>query len=309
MAFFIPEEKILEIKNSVDIVDFISDAVLLKKMGRNYLGLCPFHSEKTPSFTVSPEKQIFYCFGCGTGGNIFSFLMKREGLSFPEAAKMLAKRYGIDIPIKAMSPAQKKQFSEKELLISVNQDAMNFFRNCLHDSIIGKKAMAYLGNRGITKEVVNKFDLGYAPPGWDNLIKYFSNQRLSIDLLANAGLIVPRKNNGGFYDRFRERIIFPIFDINAQVIGFGGRVMDASLPKYINSPETPVYNKSQSLYGLHFAKGESRKNNSVYIVEGYFDLLSLNQHGIHNVVAILGTALSPEHVRILKGFINNKEKE
>ncbi len=303
MTIYIPEDKVSEIKNTADIVAVVSEVVVLKKTGKNYVGLCPFHSEKTPSFTVSPEKQIFYCFGCAAGGNVFSFLMKHDGMSFPDAAKILAGRYGIDIPTTTMSPEQKRRMSQRESLFAANRQAMEFFRKLLLDDISGRRAMGYLKKRGINKEIFDNFYLGYAPKGWDNLLRFFTEKNISLDLVEKAGLIVSRKEKSGFYDRFRDRLIFPIFDLNMQVIGFGGRVMDDSLPKYLNSPETPVYNKSRSLYGLHLAKMKCRENERVFIVEGYFDLLALHQHGLQDSVATLGTSLTPEHVQLLKGFV------
>lgn len=303
LAVFIPEDKISEIKNIVDIVDIISDIVLLKKVGRNYVGLCPFHTEKTPSFTVSPEKQIFYCFGCGTGGNVFNFLMNHDGLSFFETAKMLANRYGIEIPAQTMSPEQKRRISERESLLAANKQAMDFFKHSLLSDVEGKIALEYLKKRGIGEDTVTIFNLGFAPAGWDSLLNYFSKKNISHELVEKSGLIIKRKSKNGYYDRFRNRIIFPIFDVSKQVLGFGGRVMDDSLPKYLNSPETSVYNKSRSLYGLHIAKEHCRASETVYIVEGYFDLLALHQHGILNSVATLGTSLTQGHVQILRGFV------
>ncbi|UCH19972.1 MAG: DNA primase [Deltaproteobacteria bacterium] len=308
MANFIPEDKISEIRNAVDIVDIISDSVLLKKSGRNYIGLCPFHSEKTPSFTVSPEKQIFHCFGCGEGGNVFTYLMKQHGFTFPEAAKTLASRYGVEIPTHRLSPQQKRRIGERENLLSINKQALGFFCNALHKSASGRKALGYLKKRGLTKDTINDFKLGYALGGWDKLVNYFNKEKISSILVEKSGLIISRKGKPGFYDRFRDRIIFPIFDSNQQVIGFGGRVMDESLPKYLNSPETALYNKSRSLYGLYHAKNPCREARSVYIVEGYFDLLTLYQNGIQNSVATLGTALTEEHVRSLKGLIGENGK-
>ncbi|MDL1988414.1 MAG: DNA primase [Deltaproteobacteria bacterium] len=303
MAVFIPEDKISEIKNIVDIVDIISDIVLLKKVGRNYVGLCPFHTEKTPSFTVSPEKQIFYCFGCGTGGNVFNFLMNHDGLSFFETAKMLANRYGIEIPAQTMSPEQKRRISERESLLAANKQAMDFFKHSLLSDVEGKIALEYLKKRGIGEDTITIFNLGFAPAGWDSLLNYFSKKNISHELVEKSGLIIKRKSKNGYYDRFRNRIIFPIFNVSKQVLGFGGRVMDDSLPKYLNSPETSVYNKSRSLYGLHIAKEHCRASETVYIVEGYFDLLALHQHGILNSVATLGTSLTQGHVQILRGFV------
>lgn len=303
LAVFIPEDKISEIKNIVDIVDIISDIVLLKKVGRNYVGLCPFHTEKTPSFTVSPEKQIFYCFGCGTGGNVFNFLMNHDGLSFFETAKMLANRYGIEIPAQTMSPEQKRRISERESLLAANKQAMDFFKHSLLSDVEGKIALEYLKKRGIGEDTITIFNLGFAPAGWDSLLNYFSKKNISHELVQKSGLIIKRKSKNGYYDRFRNRIIFPIFNVSKQVLGFGGRVMDDSLPKYLNSPETSVYNKSRSLYGLHIAKEHCRASETVYIVEGYFDLLALHQHGILNSVATLGTSLTQGHVQILRGFV------
>jgi DNA primase len=303
LAVFIPEDKISEIKNIVDIVDIISDIVLLKKVGRNYVGLCPFHTEKTPSFTVSPEKQIFYCFGCGTGGNVFNFLMNHDGLSFFETAKMLANRYGIEIPAQTMSPEQKRRISERESLLAANKQAMDFFKHSLLSDVEGKIALEYLKKRGIGEDTITIFNLGFAPAGWDSLLNYFSKKNISHELVEKSGLIIKRKSKNGYYDRFRNRIIFPIFNVSKQVLGFGGRVMDDSLPKYLNSPETSVYNKSRSLYGLHIAKEHCRASETVYIVEGYFDLLALHQHGILNSVATLGTSLTQGHVQILRGFV------
>ena len=308
MTIYIPEEKVSEIKNAADIVDVVSEVVILKKTGNNYVGLCPFHSEKTPSFTVSPEKKIFYCFGCTVGGNVFSFLMKHDGISFPDAAKILARRYGIDIPTRKISQQQKHRMSQRESLLAVNRQAMEFFRQELLEKTSGKRAMEYLKKRGMSKEIIASFNLGYTPEGWNNIVKFYSKKKISLSIVEKAGLIVSREKKVGFYDRFRGRIIFPIFDLNMQVIGFGGRVMDDSMPKYLNSPETPIYNKSRSLYGLHLAKIKCRESEKVYIVEGYFDLLALHQHGLQNSVATLGTSLTPDHVKILRGFIGKDGK-
>jgi DNA primase len=303
LAIFIPEDKILEIKNAADIVDMISEVVHLKKTGKNFVGLCPFHAEKTPSFSVSPEKQIFYCFGCGAGGNIFSFLMKNDGLAFPEAARSLARRYGIDIPSRSLTPEQKKRMGERESLLKINRQAMDFFSRALHRGASGQAAMAYLKKRGLSSDIIDRFNIGYAPKGWDHLLNFFSKSGVPLARVEKSGLILPKKDGRGYYDRFRDRIVFPIIDINQAVIGFGGRVMDDTLPKYLNSPETPVYNKSRSLYGLHLSKDKCRKTQSVYIVEGYLDVLTLNQYGIENAVATLGTALTTDHVRMLSRYV------
>ena len=303
MTIFIPEDKVLEIKNAADIVEVVSESVLLKKTGKNYVGLCPFHSEKTPSFTVSPQKQIFYCFGCAAGGNVFSFIMKRDGISFPEAARILSKQYGINIPVKTMSKEQEMLRSERENLFAVNRQAMGFFYNNLLSAPSGKQAVLYLKKRGISQETMEIFRIGYAPEGWNNINNFFQKKKILLDIVEKAGLIVKREKKDGFYDRFRNRIIFPIFNVNMHVIGFGGRVLGDDLPKYLNSPETPIYNKSSSLYGLHRARQKCRETETVYIVEGYFDLLALHQNGIQNSVATLGTSITTDHVHILRNVI------
>jgi DNA primase len=302
LAGFIPEDKISEIQNSVDIVDIISEVVLLKQVGRNFTGLCPFHSEKTPSFSVNREKQIFYCFGCGTGGNVFSFLMKQEDLSFVEIVKKLARRAGIEIPDQEMNPEMKKRINEKEQLYVINKNALVFFQQSLTGSL-GKRAVQYLEARGLKKEIIEFFQIGFAPRGWDNLVQFFVKKKIQLDAVEKAGLSVSRPSGKGYYDRFRERIIFPIFNTRKQIVGFGGRVMDDSLPKYLNTPETPIFNKSRNLYGLCQTRGACREASSAFVVEGYFDLIALYQHGIENVTATLGTALTLDHVRILKGFV------
>jgi DNA primase len=301
LANHIPEDKIAEIRHAVDIAEIISETVLLRKAGKNLVGLCPFHSEKTPSFTVSPDKQIFHCFGCSAGGNVFSFVMKRDGLQFGEAARMLARRCGVDIPERPLSGPERRLLSEQETLFEINRLAADFF----HQQLVqpggagGEAASAYLERRGLSRQTIVDFRLGYAPKGWDHLIGFLARRRHSPALIEKAGLVVARKDASGHYDRFRDRVMFPIYDDMARVVGFGGRVMDDSTPKYLNSPETPVYLKRRVLYGLHRAKDACRALGTVYIVEGYLDLIALHQHGISNAVATLGTALSPEHIRLL----------
>lgn len=303
MADFIPEEKISEIRNAADIVEIISEAVVLKKTGRNFVGLCPFHAEKTPSFSVNPEKRIFYCFGCATGGSVFTFLMKHQGMTFPEAVKAVAQRCGIELPRREMTPVERRRASEREILLVVNRKAMAFYSGILKHPAAGRKARAYLEKRGFAAAIVDRFALGYAPEGWDALIRHLGAGRERLQLLEKAGLVIPRKTGSGCYDRFRDRIIFPIRNAARQVIAFGGRVLDDGLPKYLNSPETPIYTKGRSLYGIDLAREHCRKSETVFVVEGYFDLLALHQHGIQNAVATLGTALTPEHVRVLRGCI------
>jgi DNA primase len=301
LSYSIPAEKVSEIKHSADILEIISDAVALKKAGRNYLGLCPFHSEKTPSFTVSPDKQMFHCFGCGEGGDVFTYVMKQEGITFHEAVRLLARRYNIMIVDQSTDPAAKKQMDERELLFQINRQAMEFFHHALLKSQGGTSALSYLTNRGMPSHILTDFNLGYAPAGWTHLTHYFTQKSVPLALVEKAGLISRRQGGSGYYDRFRDRIIFPIFNIHHQVAGFGGRVLDDSLPKYLNSPETPLYSKSRSLYGLLQAKPFCRQTGEVFISEGYMDLLSLHLYGIQNSVATLGTAMTEEHIRILKG--------
>ncbi|MCD4744418.1 MAG: DNA primase [Desulfobacteraceae bacterium] len=299
---YIPENKISEIINTSDIVDVISESVILKKSGQNYMGLCPFHSEKTPSFSVSPQKQIFHCFGCGVGGNVFSFLMKYNSITFPESVKILARKYNITIEVGNISPEKKKILDLKEGLFRLNKKVMEYFVNLLSQGDQGQIARQYFIKRGTTDKIIKEFNLGFVPDKWDSLVEFYRKLSIPKNVAEKSGLVLPKKSGSGYYDRFRNRIIFPIFDINMQVAGFGGRVMDDSLPKYLNSPETLIYNKSRILYGLHASKNYCRQKEHVYIVEGYFDFLSLYQHGVRNVVASLGTALTQEHVRLLKGY-------
>lgn len=302
MASSIPEEKISEVKNAVDIVDIVSESVILKKAGKNFLGLCPFHSEKTPSFSVSPEKQIFHCFGCGAGGNVFTFVMKHHGLSFPETVRSLARRSGISLPEREMTEAQKREFTEREKLLRVNRIAQEYFRQLLSGSH-GSNATAYLGSRGIDEPTRERFGLGYAPGAWDGLVRQLRRQRVPLEIAEKAGLIIAKKDRPGYYDRFRDRLMFPIADIGGQIVGFGGRIIGKGEPKYLNSPETPVFNKRRVLYGLMGARQACRRERAVFIVEGYMDVIRLQAGGIENAVATLGTALTPDHLRALKGHV------
>ena len=301
----IPENKISEILNASDIVDIVSESVILKKSGQNYFGLCPFHSEKTSSFSVNPAKQIFYCFGCSAGGNAISFVMKFHGLSFVEAVKMLARKHSVVIETRQMDPAKREEIALKESLFHLNKKIMAYYAGLLRQDSSAESARQYLAKRGITRATMDQFHLGYALDQWQGVVDFFKQQRIRRKTALQSGLVLPRKQKNGFYDRFRNRVMFPIFDINMQVAGFGGRVMDDQMPKYLNSPETPVYSKSRILYGLHAAKQYCRKAGIVHIVEGYFDFLSLFQNGIKNTVASLGTALTSEHVRILKGYAHS----
>ncbi|MFO7753154.1 MAG: DNA primase [Desulfobacteraceae bacterium] len=298
----IPEQKITEILNSADIVEIIGESVILKKSGSNYTGLCPFHTEKTPSFSVSPSKQIFHCFGCKAGGNVFAFLMKHHGLNFPEAVKMVARRYNIAVETGKLSLEKRRRLDLKEGLFRLNQKVMTYYQSLLSEPDKGRTAREYLKGRNTSADIIEKFRLGFAPDRWDTIVNYVRTLKVKKSLAENSGLVMPKKSGAGYYDRFRNRLIFPIFDVNMQVAGFGGRILDDGMPKYLNSPDTPVYNKRRILYGLHESRPYIRQTGVVYIVEGYFDFLSLFQHGIRNTAATLGTALTKEHVRILKGY-------
>ena len=298
----IPEEIISQISAATDIVSVISESVMLKKSGMNYFGLCPFHSEKTSSFSVSPHKQIFYCFGCGAGGNVFSYLMKYHGISFPEAVKMSGQNCGIAIETEPLSPEKERHMMLREGLYRLNQQAMVHYTHLLTQAPSGEQARQYLEERGITHDTIKQLNLGYSPNRWDDMVLFLKKHKVTKMMAESSGFVLSRRETTGYYDRFRNRIMFPIFDVTRQVAGFGGRVMDDAVPpKYLNSPETPVYSKGRILYGFHLSKPYCRQEDAVYIVEGYFDFISLYQCGIKNCVATLGTALSEAHVRLLKG--------
>ncbi|MFZ6017635.1 MAG: DNA primase [Nitrospirota bacterium] len=281
-----------EIKSKTDIVDIISDYVQLKKAGQNYKGLCPFHSEKTPSFMVSPSKQIFHCFGCGTGGDAISFIIKHENISFGEAIKLLSKKAGIKLPgFRLDKEASKK----RETIIQVMKESLNFFRENLTES---KSAQEYLNKRGIDKTTIESFHVGYAPMEWDVLFKYLKGRGYSNSVIKDAGLVT--FDERGYRDVFRGRVIFPIFNLQNNVIAFGGRVMDDSQPKYLNSPETEVFKKGETLFALNLAKEEIRKKDYAIIVEGYLDAMICHKYGFKNAVAPLGTALTPGHLQKLR---------
>lgn len=301
LAVFISKNEINKIKYSSDIVDVISDYVILKKSGNNYFGLCPFHTEKTPSFAVDPSKQIFHCYGCKTSGDVISFLMQIESISFVDAANKLSMRYGIIISSdnKTHNKA-KEEYSKKEKMLEINKTALSFYIENLKEER-AVDARKYLLNRNINREVSDEFSIGYADSQWNSLLNLFKKKRIDLDLAEKTGLIINK--NGRFYDRFRNRIMFPVFNIRKEVIGFGGRVLDDSKPKYLNSPESILFDKKKTLYGIEKAKECSRKAGEIFIVEGYTDVISLFKHGILNSVATLGTALSKEHVRLLKGFV------
>jgi len=284
------DSKIEEIKSRIDIIELASEYLTLKKAGRNFTGLCPFHQEKTPSFTVNREKQIFYCFGCGEGGNAITLLMKIANMTFPEAVKALAEKAGVVLPLRSVNKDGSQKDSLREEITNLNlRAAQQFSRNLF--SPAGKVAREYLQGRGVSDETIKQFRLGLAPDTWRSLTDYIEGSGSSLKLAEQAGLIVSGKE-GSFYDRFRGRLIFPIENVFGEIVAFGGRVMEKGEPKYLNSPESPVYIKGKNLYGLNKAKEEIRKKGFALIVEGYFDLISLWNAGIGNVVATLGTALT-----------------
>lgn len=297
MASIIPPEKISEIQRSLNIIDIVSDYVTLKRTGRNFLGLCPFHHEKTPSFTVNVEKQIYKCFGCGEGGTVFNFLMKQEALTFPEAVKALAEKANIRID----SFNTKERSQNTSILYEANEKATSFFTDMLLKTKDGKQSRDYVSNRLINDDSINKFRLGYAPNRWDSLVNKSKEWGVNTQVLEKAGLVITRQDKG-CYDRFRNRLMFPIFDSQNRPVGFGARVLDNSLPKYLNSPETPVFNKSKTLYGINLAKESMIRNRKVLIMEGYTDVIMAHQYGIDWSIAVLGTALTREHVRLLRRY-------
>jgi DNA primase len=286
---------LLEIKSRVDIVDVVSDYVPLKRAGRNHKGLCPFHTEKTPSFMVNAEKQIFHCFGCGAGGDIFTFIMKKENMEFREALEILAKRAGVEL--KQERPEDR---SERERLRNIQAEALRYFQANLKKA---QRALQYLKKRGVTGESMEAFSLGYAPRGWHLLIDHLKKKGFSTGLMIKAG--VAASGQKGPYDIFRERIIFPIFDLHGAPVAFGGRVMDDAMPKYLNSPDTPLFRKGDTLYALGEAREEIRARGYAVVVEGYLDAIMCHQYGVCNVVAPLGTALTGAHLRKLSPLARN----
>lgn len=297
------DNKIDEIKSRVDIVELASEYLTLKKAGRNFVGLCPFHQEKTPSFTVNREKQIFYCFGCGQGGNVITFLMKIAGKSFPEAIKDLAQKAGIVLPPRITGKESREKETLREKITELNLRAAQQFARNLY-SPAGRDARQYLKDRGISEETIKQFRLGYAPDNWNSLTNHIEGSGIQLKLAEQAGLVITGKE-GKFYDRFRSRLIFPIENVFGEVIAFGGRILDKGEPKYLNSPESPVYIKGKNLYGLNKTKDAIRGRDFALIVEGYFDLISLVNAGISNVVATLGTALTREHLELLRRYTTN----
>lgn len=294
------EELIEDIRNQNDIVDVVSGYIKLKKKGSTYFGLCPFHNEKSPSFSVNGQRQIFHCFGCGEGGNVYSFIMKYENFTFPEAVRYLADRAGVDLPKVEYSPEERKRDDLKSNLLEINKEAAKYFFRLLK-SDKGEKAYKYLINRGLSEETIVKFGLGYSSNYRDDLYRYIKNKGYSDDVLRETGLFTFAER--GVYDKFSNRVMFPIMDINNKVIGFGGRVMGDGEPKYLNSPETILFDKSRNLYGMNYAR-TSRKD-SLLICEGYMDVIALHQAGFTNAVASLGTAFTSRQCLLMKRYTDN----
>ncbi|MBO8158659.1 DNA primase [Thermosyntropha sp.] len=284
-----------EIKARLDIVDIVSETVRLTRKGSRYWGLCPFHQEKTPSFCVTPEKGMFYCFGCHAGGDIFSFVMKRDGISFKEALELLASKAGVSPSLERFNTKQKDL---KRFILQVNKKAAEFYHNNLK-SPKGFLAREYLRKRGISDKTIDLFKLGYAPDEWEGLKNFLLAENIPFDYLQKSGLLRKSDKTGNYYDLFRNRIIFPVFQYNGDIIAFGARVLDDSMPKYINSPETEVFSKGRNLYGIFQAREAIRSANEAILVEGYTDCIKLHQSGVQNVVASLGTAFTQEQARLL----------
>ncbi len=295
------EDNIAKIKDKVDIVDLVGSYIKLQKAGVNYKAQCPFHNEKSGSFFVSPERQIWHCFGCSLGGDIFGFVKQIEGVEFPEALRILATRAGVELS--GYKPNPEFQ-NAKTHLLEISELAAKFFGKQLHESTPGKAALAYLKDRGLTDESIAQFKLGYAPESWDGLGNFLA-RKYELKEIADAGLLV-KKDGGGYYDRFRSRIMFPIFDINNQIVGFTGRIFgegkDESTAKYVNTPQTAIYDKSRVLYGMNFAKLDMRKKNRCLVVEGNMDVIMSHQAGATNAVASSGTAMTDGHLHIIKRY-------
>ncbi|MBQ3568992.1 MAG: DNA primase, partial [Anaerotignum sp.] len=297
-----PREIIDEVRMQNDIVEVISQYVPLKQKGSSYFGLCPFHNEKTASFSVNSEKQFYYCFGCGAAGNVFSFLMEMENMDFPEALKKLAERAHIALPEPERSAQVIAAEQTKQRLFDIHTAAGRFFYDCLQEKQ-GEQARAYLAKRQMDPRMARKFGIGYSPDSYDALFKHLKEKGFTLSDILKSGLVLENKDGKGYHDRFRGRLMFPIFDVQGRVVGFGGRILAKGEPKYLNSPETILFSKSRNLYGLNFAK--AAKKRELILVEGYMDMLSIYQAGFHNVVASLGTAFNQEHARTLKRFADD----
>lgn len=296
----IPEETIEQIRQHVDIVDIVSEYVPLKKQGRNFFGLCPFHGEKTPSFSVAPEKQIFHCFGCKIGGNAYSFLMEIEGWSFIEAVQHLAEKAGVALPQIINDSNGSSQTKQQEEMIKMHNLLVKLYHYCLMETDFGKEALAYLKARGIEEKTIKTFQIGYSPQSWDFTANFLSRRGYSLEVAEKAGLLTKRDFDGKLFDRFRNRIMFPIQNPKGETIAFGGRLINDGEPKYLNTPETPIFNKSQTLYGFHLARAHMRKERQAILFEGYIDVVSAWKVGVNNAIATLGTAITSEQANRIR---------
>ncbi|WP_234978070.1 DNA primase [Halanaerobium kushneri] len=299
------DEFINELKESVNLVDLVSDYLELKKSGNRYKGLCPFHSEKTPSFFVNPDNNFYHCFGCGAGGDAINFVMEIENLTFVESVKMLTERTGMELP--DLSNQQRQRYKEREQLFSLNKLAARFYNYLLTETEMGRDALNYLKERGFGESEIEEFKLGYAADEWQLLLNFLQKKGFGINLINKAGLISEGKNNS-YYDKFRNRVMFPIFNNRGEVIAFGGRILeteDGYGPKYLNSPETQIFSKKKNLYGLHLAKETIRKKNSCIIMEGYTDVIQAHKNGFNNSIASLGTAFTEEQAKLIHRYAEN----
>jgi DNA primase len=296
----ISDDVINQIRDRTDIVEVVGQHVSLTRSGQNLKGLCPFHQEKSPSFTVSPSRQIFHCFGCGAGGNVFTFLTRITGASFPETVRELGRKVGIEVE-ESLGQAG-PQAGQAVRIEQLNKAAADWFRQNLNDDRVGAEAREYLSSRGMLSSTIERFGIGLAPAEWDGLSKSLAKQGFTQGDLASAGLTIARDNGSGFYDRFRARVMFTITDLRKRVVGFGGRVLGEGTPKYLNSPDTTLFKKGQTLFALDMAREAVTRTKTVIVVEGYFDAIALHQAGLIHTVATLGTALTPEHIQMLRRF-------
>lgn len=298
----IPEEVITAVLSHTNIVDVVSKHVHLTKQGKYMRGLCPFHSEKTPSFTVTPEKQIFHCYGCGKGGGVFKFVMEIEGVSFPEAVRMLAEDAGIPVTWELRPRERDEHAEEKQQLYSAHEIASRWFHHVLMSTEQGRPALEYLRSRGFSDKLISTFQIGYAPQMWDALTTFLQKREFALPLMEKGGLVAFHEERNQYYDRFRDRIMFPLHDEQGRIVGFAGRAIGDIQPKYLNTSETPIFHKSRLLYQFHEAKSTIRKNNQIVLFEGYVDLIKAWEAGVHNGVASMGTALTEEHVKLIRRY-------
>lgn len=301
----IPDEVVEQIRNSVDIVDVISEYVQLKKQGRNYFGLCPFHGESTPSFSVSPEKQIYHCFGCGAGGNAISFLMNIEGVSFFDAVKKLSTNTNVSVNEYEVSEVEENVSSETEVMIAAHAYMTKYYHHLLMNTEEGKAALQYLLNRGFTEEIIAEFQIGYSLDNWDMAKRILQKRGFNLTLMEKAGLLGTREQDGSYFDRFRNRIMFPIHNLQGKVVGFSGRTLGDDTPKYMNTPETTIFSKGRLLYHYHLGRIHMRKAGRAILLEGYADVIAAQKAGFQETVATMGTALTEEQAKIIRRTVDD----